>query len=524
MPPAHGHLFPLQLTLPLLTCDSALVPTDEHANPHPSHLSLLPSENEATSFQFCDSTRLQHVSQATNLSPDIFIGYLNPSSPKPNEWYISAFLNYLDFAYETFVNSKRSPLFRRAIPLFAVPYDSDEKPGLKDKGLLRDLYYALFQWTRTHVVDVAIVLGSSSMFRSAQRIRGRHLLQTLGSKRFDDVESVRKLLDYLGLRGHTEKSAISDRELKSILRLSKAARNGNLAVFAGAGLSAASGIPTWWELLKKLGGKVGVNGQMMKGMEGWNAVDVAQLIAKRYEDAGEFRREIAEEVGKGQYLPALGHAIVCGYGAECMMTTNYDRLLEKCVQGMGGELLRLGEAKVGRGKKWLLKLHGSVEEPGGIVLTREDYYKYARSRMVLLGIVAAVLVMKEVLVVGFGLEDENFHLVVRELRGGIGGGGRLATAVMAKRREDLRELWGGDVEVMFVPGECSEAELYRRHDVLLDVIGIVGTEGNSDDGSLKERELKRRLREILDEEEELGCEGFRRLKRFCGELGKYNKI
>ena len=45
--------------------------------------------------------------------------------------------------------------------------------------------------------------------------------------------------------------------IDSIKKIREARENNQLIVFVGAGVSHNSGIPTWWELIKKIAEKIG---------------------------------------------------------------------------------------------------------------------------------------------------------------------------------------------------------------------------------------------------------------------------
>jgi hypothetical protein len=79
-------------------------------------------------------------------------------------------------------------------------------------------------------------------------------------------------------------------------------------------------------------------------------------------------------------------------------------------------------------ERWVLKLHGSITHPEDIVLTRENFLTFRERREALAGIVQALLITRHMLFIGFSLEDDNFHHIVRAVlravRAGAGEGGR----------------------------------------------------------------------------------------------------
>src|SRR5262245_9069961 len=74
----------------------------------------------------------------------------------------------------------------------------------------------------------------------------------------------------------------------------------------------------------------------------------------------------------------------------------------------------------GESNRWLLRLHGSVSMPGTIVLTREDYMRFEERRAALARIVQTLLLTRHMLVIGFGLRDDNFHRIADAVRRALG--------------------------------------------------------------------------------------------------------
>lgn len=223
-----------------------------------------------------------------------------------------------------------------------------------------------------------------------------------------------------------------------------------------------------------------------------------------------------------------------------MITTNYDTLIEKAAKEMGIDLVRLPEqaGKLSKGcdKQWLMKMQGSVEDSQSIILTKEHYYRYSKLRVALLGIVAAVLVTKEVLIVGVSLADANFHLVVNELKGVLKEKEPdLATAIMAMRDDEIKEFWEKEVNFVFSPGGCIDLEkrmlLCRNHDIMLDAINLLSASAGKDYFfhpsfdvlSQAEKDLKTELERILKQEQRLQSPVFQAFKQFHNDLGAENR-
>lgn len=110
-------------------------------------------------------------------------------------------------------------------------------------------------------------------------------------------------------------------------------------------------------------------------------------------------------------------------------------------------MLPFGQPRAGR--RWLLKMHGDVQRPGSLVLTREQYLRFDELNAALAGVVQALLLTRHMLFVGFSLVDDNFarlaHQVHRVLRGGQAQ--RKVGTVLALRKDPARErLYQADLE------------------------------------------------------------------------------
>ena len=61
-------------------------------------------------------------------------------------------------------------------------------------------------------------------------------------------------------------------------------------------------------------------------------------------------------------------------------------------------------------------MHGCLNHPEDIVLTREDYIQYNDRRQALAGIVQSFMITKHMLFVGFSLSDDNFFSIASTVK------------------------------------------------------------------------------------------------------------
>lgn len=548
-----GHLFLICGDITDLTCDSLLVPCDASLNIEPVFHPLLQYGSPNPT-----KTRVHPYHPGSDTSAAIFIADVDKESTTPDKWYLRGLQAYLTAAQAAFTKSKRSPRSRRKLPLFAVPLIGKIEHGeVFPKGsLLTLLVKALLHFVAITPIDIVFVLPTQATFDASQMARRTHLLGFDGSRTIDDTDRVRNLLRAVNI---PEKNLADDNFVNDLLRMGRAARSGDLCMFVGAGLSIPSGLPSWWWLLVGLGKRVGMTEADIEIIDELPAIDQATVIGRKFEAARDKARKegnpeeewgetlseaVASIIGGGPQKPALGHALVASMNARCAITTNYDQLLERAAKAAEDPFVILPheskELMHDKDKRWLLKMHGCVSRPKDIVLTRDDYRRYSNSRSALLGIVSAVLVTKDMMLVGFSLTDDNFHLIMGELMSVLGSESKdgrnipMATAMMLSVSEAKKQLWHSDVDFIVAPGEVPAdnprdiSEKARYHDICLDVINMLASSVGKKYFFRKaftavlsedDRMFRNRLIRVLDEYEHANSSAYEGFKRFCAGMG-----
>jgi hypothetical protein len=105
-----------------------------------------------------------------------------------------------------------------------------------------------------------------------------------------------------------------------------------------------------------------------------------------------------------------------------LFTTNYDELIEAAYQE-GGRSLRVSVSeeqflarRAEKPSRHLVKLHGSIDQPDSIVLTRNDYARARIERKEMLSHLRGEMAATSFLFVGFSLSDPNFGLLHDDIR------------------------------------------------------------------------------------------------------------
>jgi hypothetical protein len=345
------------------------------------------------------------------------------------------------------------PVHRRAPRLVGLPPLGTRWGGAAGRRgeLLQQLLPVLYEAAADHDFDVALVLRGVSDLAAAQRIR-----------RSDD-------------RGWD----LSDDLREVAAELGERARRGPLAVFVGAGVSAAAGLPTWEALVDELAEQSGLDGELREGLAKLPPQDSAALLAR---ELGREQLEsfVTERFGPGEY--ALAHALIADLPVQELVTTNYDPLVELAAADIGRDLKVLPFEDPEPGAPWLLKLHGDAAHPESVVLTREEYLQLGDSRAALAGVLQSLLMTRHVLFVGTSMLDDDLIRIAHQVRSALqvqgGGGSRGGSGTVLALREDKARarLWEQDVAtVPMSPAGTPAAEAARRLEVFLDLIGCLST-------------------------------------------------
>ncbi len=195
----------------------------------------------------------------------------------------------------------------------------------------------------------------------------------------------------------------------------KAIRDGNAAIFAGAGLSRPSGYVTWKELLRPLAEDIGLNID-----EENDLTAVAQFVRNKAGNRGNINDTIIEAFSKeaelNQNIEILTRLPIYTY-----WTTNYDRLLEeglrKANRKPDTKIFSNQLASTIRDRDAVVyKMHGDVEHAAEAVLTKDDYAQYDKKHPLFRNVLMGDLVSKTFLFIGFSFEDPNLDCVLSQIR------------------------------------------------------------------------------------------------------------
>lgn len=183
---------------------------------------------------------------------------------------------------------------------------------------------------------------------------------------------------------------------------------GYVSVFAGAGLSIASGYVDWKRLLSPICKQMRLN-------ENTDLTEIAQYYKNQYGRQGlndVVFNEFAKVPKNNQNAILLAKLPI-----KQFWTTNYDDVLEKEIEKQGKVVETIINQESfkyhdPRREVVIYKMHGDKRYPDDVVLTREDYQRYDESRQLFTRLLSVELVSRTFLFIGFSFNDPNLERIL----------------------------------------------------------------------------------------------------------------
>lgn len=458
-----GHVFVVRGDISKLACDAWLTPCDYEAKPERKWIpSFWKGPFEGSPFQ--QGQRVQKLPNWPEKMPQPWLTNVGGTDNTQVEWYIKGVADFLETVKTDLVD--KEPLYGRSRPLLAMPVVGTALGGALEKAgeILERMLKELRDFTANNKIDVAVVAINPDTYAAAQAERNN-------SPNWPP-ELTPELRDEAN-------------------RLAERSQTGQLALFIGAGVSMAAGLPSWDGLLQRLAERASMTPSERGALiELKNVLDQATIIERRFEGTGTRLGAAVEEELKGYHHYALSHAFLASLPVHEVVTTNYDQLFESAWALSDPEGLSviprtpkglpvIPERKTrANTRRWLLKMHGCVSNTDHIVLTRSNYTRYDENLPALAGIVQAFLITRHMLFVGFSLSDDNFHRIVESVRRirAINADGDCFGTTLALGDGGLHEvLWEKDLHrVRMVEAKeekaISEYDAPRRLEIFLDYL------------------------------------------------------
>lgn len=195
----------------------------------------------------------------------------------------------------------------------------------------------------------------------------------------------------------------------------KSINSDTAAIFAGAGLSVASGLVNWKELLRD----IAIELQLDIDKED-DLISLAQYYENEKGGRGSINSQLIEEFTKDVAIND-NHKIIASLPIKTFWTTNYDNLIEKSLEAEGKSVDRkicvenLASNKPRRDAV-VYKMHGDISLPHEAVLTKDDYDCYNEKRQLYTTSLQGDLISKTFLFIGFSFEDPNLDYILSRIK------------------------------------------------------------------------------------------------------------
>ena len=201
--------------------------------------------------------------------------------------------------------------------------------------------------------------------------------------------------------------------------LKEAIKKGEVILFAGAGVSASLGLPTWSELIGKLAEDLGYDSRIFSGYGDSLALAEYYQIEKKNMTELEQWMKTNWDVSEEKIKKSEVHQALAKLNFPIVYTTNYEHCLEKAFQLEKKKIRRIVEIKDLVGIKsdeiQIVKLHGDMEKKGSLVLAEKDYFNRLNFESPLDIKLRGDMLGKSILFLGYSLTDINIRLLIFKL-------------------------------------------------------------------------------------------------------------
>lgn len=195
----------------------------------------------------------------------------------------------------------------------------------------------------------------------------------------------------------------------------KCIKEGSAAIFAGAGLSVASGYVDWKELLRNPAKRIGLDVN--------KETDLVALAQYIYNKDGS-KQPMAELI-KNNFISCNNinenHEILAKLPIKTYWTTNYDSLIEDSLRKNGKnpdvkKSVRDLSTIISKRDAVVYKMHGDISNASDVVLIKEDYELYDLRNQLFSINLKRDLISKTFLFIGFSFEDPNLEYILSKVR------------------------------------------------------------------------------------------------------------
>ncbi len=248
----------------------------------------------------------------------------------------------------------------------------------------------------------------------------------------------------------------------------------NVAVFAGAGLSAEAGFVNWAELLRPIADELGLDVDKENDL-----VALAQFHCNdNANNRSQLNRRLIEEFSR-EALETENHKILCRLPIRTYWTTNYDKIIETALDKSGKiadvkyTKEHLSTTKPKRDAV-VYKMHGDVDHASQAVLTKDDYERYHVKMDQYLANLKGDLISKTFIFIGFSFTDPNLDYILSRVRVAYEGNQRRHYCfIRGVQQEDGEELADFEYRKKKQDYFVKDLERFNVKTILVDIFSEI---------------------------------------------------
>lgn len=202
--------------------------------------------------------------------------------------------------------------------------------------------------------------------------------------------------------------SIIEKNVSYLDEITKKMKLGDVSVFAGAGLSVASGYVDWKKLLEPISKQLRLNSDI-------ELTAIAQYYVDKYNRQG-LNSLVFNEFDKVPKNNENANWLAKMPITE-FWTTNYDDVIEQSLEKQGKKYQKIVKSEDFKYHKFerevtIYKMHGDKDSPDDVVLTKKDYQTYDIERNVFTKLLSVELIRKTFVFIGFSFNDPNLERIL----------------------------------------------------------------------------------------------------------------
>lgn len=191
-----------------------------------------------------------------------------------------------------------------------------------------------------------------------------------------------------------------------------------VVVFVGSGPSCEAGLPSWPDLLRRIAAEVDLDHDVEPHLKKNDLLTVAEFLRKQRTEK-DIQERVAKQIKRASREPGFIHQLIVSLPLAGIITTNYDLLLTKADKARYFNTPATPKTTSLRNQlreHFLLHLHGHVDDPETIVLTRHSYDQIVFEGSRVKRFVSGVFQAHVVLFIGFGFADNHIDEILRDFK------------------------------------------------------------------------------------------------------------